>query len=100
MIKLSGDMKVMCDECQAIITIDQDDFEDDGCLTEEPVRDDLMGSQTRYDYMYAGVCEKCGYPFTVKVSYYEYPEGAYNDKDFDSDGCSIIDEPSYKVIYE
>jgi hypothetical protein len=100
MIKISGDMNVRCDECQEIFTIHQDDFESDGCLTEGPMRDDLMGSQTRYDYIYVGECENCGHTFTVKVSYYEYPEGAYNYEEFDPEGCSILDKPSYKVIYE
>lgn len=100
MIKISGDTTVKCDECQELCIITQDDFEFNGSLTEESMNDECMGSQTRYDYTYVGTCDNCEHQFTVKIFYWEYPEGAFNDDDYDTDGCSIIDKPSYTIIYE
>lgn len=54
-----------------------------------------MGSELEYECELDCCCEKCSADINIKISVWEYPEGAVNHVMIESNDVSVIDKPVF-----
>lgn len=93
-IGLGGELIIKCLDCGAEYRIDIDSLGEECFVYERN-----MGDEIEYDFYGECQCEDCGnvMHFTIKV--FEYPVGALNYCDEESNGCEIIKSPETVVNY-
>lgn len=91
---LENDLIIKCNECDLIHVIDKDSLEVDTYSYERN-----MGAEIEYNFTGECCCENCGNDMHFIVKAYEYPVGALNYEDYESQGCTFVQEPSIEVNY-
>ena len=93
-MELKNDLVIQCDECGEIIIVDKDSLDVEVSFYERN-----MGDEIEYDFSGETDCENCGNAISYKVMGFEYPVGAYNYDCYESDGGTLLQEPSVDVDY-
>lgn len=94
LIELTNDLVVECAKCGLYHKIDKDSLE---IYTTTYERN--MGEEIEYNFIGEYECDRCGNCMKYTVRAYEYPIGALNYDDYDSQGCSFVQEPTVEVNY-
>lgn len=92
--ELVGELIVRCDECGFECEIDVDTLDEENHYYERN-----MGAEVEHDYYGECQCESCDNTMRYIIRAFEYPEGALNYYDQDSDGCEILEAPEIFVNY-
>lgn len=94
-MNLVGNLIIRCSTCGAEYEIDTDSLDEDVfCIGEGG-----MGEQ--YQHAFAGEmeCDRCGQSLAFRVNGFEYPVGAKDYQNSESEGCEIIEEPYLEIEY-
>lgn len=91
---LANDLIIKCDDCDSIYKIDKDSLDVSTYSYERN-----MGDEVEYNFVGEHRCEECGNSMEYTVKAYEYPVGALNYEDYESNGCTFVQEPSITVNY-
>ncbi|MES2619199.1 MAG: hypothetical protein V4613_15080 [Bacteroidota bacterium] len=95
MIIRSG-AKIKCKKCNKLYDISPEDFGEPNTSSDER----NMGYEIQYIWEYEFNCDKCNNDLHITIEGYEYPVGILNYEEFNSEGCSIIEEPSLEINNE
>jgi len=87
---------VKCKRCQTINTTAIDDFQEPN--TESNERN--MGYETGYSWTLEITCTKCENELEIIVEAWEYPIGILNYTEFETVGCSFVEEPVVEVEFD
>lgn len=90
-MKIIKPLLVKCDECDEIIEVDADM----DCVSEDERQ---MGIEYEYEGIVEEVCPNCGNELNIKISAWEYPEGALNYNETEVVGAEIIEEPKFSLL--
>lgn len=93
-IVLSGNLLVKCNKCGHEHDIDIDSLDE---YTYSYERN--MGSEIEHDFIGEHICEFCKEVLRYTIKAFEYPEGALNYVDEESDDCEILETPEIVVNY-
>ncbi|KUO78953.1 MAG: hypothetical protein APF81_22145 [Desulfosporosinus sp. BRH_c37] len=93
-LELTGKIIVRCDECDTDCEIDVDSLDEETYAYERN-----MGAEIEHDYIGECTCKFCGNNMRFTIKAFEYPEGALNYTDEESDGCELIETPEVVVNY-
>ena len=93
-IGLAGELIVKCLDCGAEYRIDVDSLVEE-CFAYER----NMGYEVEHDFCEECQCEDGGNAMRFTIKAFEYPVGALNYCDEESDGCEILESPETVVNY-
>lgn len=93
-IGLAGELIVKCLDCGAEYRIDVDSLVEE-CFAYER----NMGYEVEHDFYEECQCEDGGNAMRFTIKAFEYPVGALNYCDEESDGCEILESPETVVNY-
>ena len=93
-LNLKNDLIIQCNKCGSICVIDR--YTLDIC-THSYERN--MGDEVEYVFSGECNCEECGNHMQYTIRAYEYPAGALNYDNYESEGCTFLQEPSIEVNY-
>ena len=93
-IGLKGELIIRCDGCGSEYSIDIDSLDEDCYVYERN-----MGEEIEHDFRGECQCESCGKTMSYMLKAFEYPEGALNYFDEESDGCNILEAPEAVINY-
>lgn len=93
-IGLAGELIIRCDECGTEYRIDLDSLDEDSYAYERN-----MGAEIEHNFLGECGCESCGNNMRFIVKAFEYPVGALNYIDYESDGCELLETPEVVVNY-
>lgn len=82
-------MVVECKKCLQLKEIDDIELERISAYERN------MGSEIEYECEMDICCEKCFADINMRISVWEYPEGAVNHVLIESDDVSVIDKPVF-----
>ncbi len=91
---LANDLIIKCDKCDSIHVIDKDSLDINVYSYERN-----MGDEVEYNFVGECCCEECDNNMQYKIRAYEYPVGALNYEDYESNECTFVQEPSITVNY-
>lgn len=80
-------VRVVCDNCDHQFTVDKNDFDFDWNPIGGSERG--MGPETEYECTENFECPNCGNECSVIFHVWEYPVGAYNYDEIETEGCTI-----------
>ena len=84
---------VECKECLELIEINVD-------MKSVNYDNRDMGPEIEYEGIIESKCAKCANIIYVKISAWEYPEGALNYSEIELDGVNLIKSPVFSCIKE
>ncbi len=90
-MKLNKPILIKCNECDEIIEVETD-IE---CVSSYERE---MGTEREYESILDENCPKCGNCIYIKLSTWEYPEGAINNCEEVIEGAEILEEPDYNLF--
>lgn len=93
-IGLVGPLIIRCDVCGSEYSIDGDSL-DEECYAYER----NMGAEIEHDFFGECACDSCRNYMKYTIRAFEYPEGALNYTDEESNGCEILEVPETVVNY-
>lgn len=89
-IKNSSLVRVTCSNCDHHFVVDKNDFRFEWEIVSSSERG--MGTETEYECNEDFNCPECGNECNVTFHVWEYPIGAYNCEDVETDGCDVEKE--------
>lgn len=92
---LTGKLVIRCCSCGAEYEIDLDSLDDEMCS----VGEFGMGDRIQHEFCGEMECDACNESMSFKVRGFEYPAGAKEYQESESEGCDIIKEPYTEVEY-
>lgn len=92
--ELTGELVIQCDECYARHIIDLDSLDEETFAYERN-----MGDEVEHNYWGECNCRRCNNRMRFAIKAYEYPVGALNYVDEESEGCTILASPEVMVNY-
>lgn len=92
--ELENDLVIQCDACGTVHIIDKDSL---GVETYSYERN--MGAEVEYIFDGETSCSCCRRRLTYQIRGYEYPVGAFNYSDYESEGCHFVQPPELVVNY-
>ncbi len=93
-LELINDLIIQCDKCGTIHIIDKDSLDINTYSYERN-----MGDEIEYNFVGECSCENCDNYMQYMIRAYEYPVGALNYENYESEGCGFVQEPSVAVNY-
>jgi len=90
---ISSGVKIKCKKCNKLYDINPEDFGEPDTSSDER----NMGYEIQYSWEYEFACEKCDNHIHIYIDGYEYPTGILNYEEFNSEGCSILENPSLEI---
>ena len=93
-IGLAGELIIKCLDCGAEYRIHIDSLDEETFAYERN-----MGDEVEHDFYGECQCEDCGNVMRFTIKAFEYPVGALNYCDEESDGCEILESPETVVNY-
>lgn len=94
-MRLSENFYIKCNKCGHVSLV-----EADGLEYNTSTYDQAMGKEVEYNFFGEICCEKCSTLIDFNIRGYEYPVGAFNFLDFDSNGGRFEKEPILEIEYE
>lgn len=91
---LISDFTVKCDNCGKEWRVSSDSLGLDWASANRS-----MGTEVQHIFYGETECQ-CGNILSYKIVAVEYPEGAYDFHECESDGCTFVDEPDVEMEYE
>lgn len=88
--KKANYVRVVCDDCNHQFNLDINDFYFDWELAS--VNERNMGPEREYECTEGFECPICGNECRVNFRVWEYPAGAYNYSEIDTDGCELKED--------
>lgn len=92
---LIGDLIIRCLSCGAKYTIDTDLLDEDVSY----IGEGGMGGQFLHTFLDEIECDRCRQQMVFRLMGYEYPVGAKEYQNSESEGCEIIEEPYMEMEY-
>lgn len=80
-------IRIMCGNCERHFTIDKNYFNFEWKVVSSSER--RMGPETEYECIENFECPECGNECSITFHVWEYPIGAYNYDEIETDGCDI-----------
>lgn len=93
-VGLVDNLIIKYDSCYSIYEIDKDSLDMNTYSYERN-----MGVEVEYNFLGVYCCEECGNSMEYTVKVFEYPLGSLNYEDYESKGCTFVEEPSITVKY-
>ena len=94
-MKLIGDLIIKCNSCGVRYTIDTNMLDEDSFS----VGEFGMGDRVQHEFVGEIECDNCGEKLFFKLCGYEYPVGALEYQDVETNGCDVIEEPFMEMEY-
>lgn len=94
-MNLIGDLIIRCSSCGAEYRIDTGTLDEDVFY----IGEGGMGEQFQHTFAGEVECDRCGQTMTFRLLGFEYPVGAKEYQDSESEGCEIIEEPYMEMEY-
>lgn len=94
-MELLEDLFIRCNKCGKKHRINKDWLE----YSVEFIDERGMGAEFEHTFVGEEQCDECDNRMSFRVMGYEYPEGAYNNQQKESKGCSFISEPVVDIVY-
>ena len=92
---LTGKLVIRCCSCGAKYEVDLDSLDEDSIS----VGEFGMGDRIQHEFCGDMECDSCGEPMVFRILGFEYPVGAKEYQDSETEGCNIVEEPYVEMKY-